>query len=119
MGRRNFPMLGAALFLVLLVAFCTYNESNRHWVNHIKSVKYVAPSGCIIKRYHVGDDISSACIDATYVITLNLALSYGWIGGRSGLDYYRVGDDSYQIDCDKDQPGHCAIDNLERDAFAR
>jgi len=91
-----------------------------HPVNHIKSPAFVGSKECATKRYTIGDNISASCINSNMIIPYHMAVfSYGWQAGRAGRDYYRVGDDAYQIRCDYDNPSSCEVVMTQYNAFGR
>jgi len=109
------------LFLSILIAIISLLISPLLYspVLHIKSASYFAPNGCVVKHYITMEDISSSCMKSGYIVPRDSARSYNWDLGRNHLDYYRVGDDAYQIECGEFNPNGCKVNLTVRNAFSR
>lgn len=108
------------LFIIFGIMFLFIKSSYlNHPVSHMKSAPYTPSPGCIIKRYVTADEISPACANSVYIIPSDTARSYDWDVGRANLDYYRVGDDAYQIECGQFNSRGCKVNLTQYNAFSR
>jgi hypothetical protein len=115
--KRLNNLVGLSFFvLIITLGVVTYL---RNPVSHIKSRPYHQPNGCVVRRYVTMDDISPACMDGNYLISHAKARTYDWNLGRSDLDYYRVGDDAYEIVCNQFNSGRCYVGLRQYNAFSR
>jgi hypothetical protein len=110
---------GVALLIPVLLAFGVFDVIVLNPpILHIKAPAYIPVLGCAVKRYGLLEEISPACSNSANLIPHSTAMSYNWMVGRAGRDYYRVGDDAYQIRCDN-RSSSCVIVMTTYDAFSR